>query len=145
MKVLANSKVVGEGRGADVLGDPLAAATWLANFQREREGLAMGEVISTGTCSGFYRDPCQHHTDNVRNNGPRETRHAVPALLAEQDPNVNAVAAHVGGEDLEESDVANRIDESADRGKAQRNGDSAAGAELTSVAHMRFKASFAAL
>jgi 2-keto-4-pentenoate hydratase len=54
VKVLANGKVVGEGRGADVLGDPLVAATWLVNFQRERQGLAIGEVISTGTCSGFY-------------------------------------------------------------------------------------------
>jgi 2-keto-4-pentenoate hydratase len=55
VRVTAGGKLVGEGVGADVLGDPLLALTWLANFLRRRGGLAAGEIVTTGTCSGFYR------------------------------------------------------------------------------------------
>lgn len=55
VKMLVNGNVVGEGTGADCLGHPLKALLWLANAMRSRGGLAAGEVISTGTCSGLYR------------------------------------------------------------------------------------------
>lgn len=45
-----NGVEVGRGVGADVLGDPLAAAAWLANHLAERgTGLRAGEFISTGS------------------------------------------------------------------------------------------------
>jgi 2-keto-4-pentenoate hydratase len=40
-----------EGRGANVLGDPRTALTWLANELRELGvGLRSGQVVTTGTC-----------------------------------------------------------------------------------------------
>ena len=40
-----------EGKGANVLGDPRAALTWLANeLSRLGIGLAAGQVVTTGTC-----------------------------------------------------------------------------------------------
>jgi 2-keto-4-pentenoate hydratase len=54
-KMKVNGKVVGSGKGADALGDPLLALTWLANLLRERQGLKAGQVVSTGTCTGFYK------------------------------------------------------------------------------------------
>jgi len=42
----------GAGTGADVLGHPLAALTWLANHLAERGlGLHAGDVVTTGTCT----------------------------------------------------------------------------------------------
>ena len=46
-----NGETVTTGRGADALGDPRAALTWLANAHAERgEGLLAGQVITTGVC-----------------------------------------------------------------------------------------------
>jgi len=46
-----NGETVTTGRGADALGDPRAALTWLANAHTERgEGLLAGQVITTGVC-----------------------------------------------------------------------------------------------
>jgi 2-keto-4-pentenoate hydratase len=55
VKMLINGRVVGEGSGADCLGHPVKALTWLANLLRTRRGIAAGAVVSTGTCSGFQR------------------------------------------------------------------------------------------
>ena len=42
------------GTGALALGGPLTALTWFANTLREQgRGLAAGEIITTGTCTGF--------------------------------------------------------------------------------------------
>jgi 2-keto-4-pentenoate hydratase len=38
-----------------VLGHPLEALRWLANNPPAPEGLQAGEIVSTGTCTGFYR------------------------------------------------------------------------------------------
>jgi 2-keto-4-pentenoate hydratase len=56
-KMKVDGKVVGSGKGADALGDPLLALTWLANLLRERQGLKVGQIVSTGTCTGFYKAP----------------------------------------------------------------------------------------
>ncbi len=50
-----NGNIVGEGTGADCMGDPVAALVWLANKLRRRDGLKAGQVVSTGTCCGFHR------------------------------------------------------------------------------------------
>ena len=43
-----------QGRGADVMGDPLAPILWLTTALRQRgEGLRAGEMISTGSCTGM--------------------------------------------------------------------------------------------
>jgi 2-keto-4-pentenoate hydratase len=55
VKMLVNGKIVGQGAGADCLGHPLKALTWLANLLRKRGGLASGAIVSTGTCCGFHR------------------------------------------------------------------------------------------
>lgn len=54
-KMKVDGKVVGSGKGADALGDPLLALTWLANLLRERGGLKAGQIVSTGTCTGFHK------------------------------------------------------------------------------------------
>jgi 2-oxo-3-hexenedioate decarboxylase/2-keto-4-pentenoate hydratase len=51
----AGRRIVGRGTGADVLGHPLEALRWLANNPPTPEGLQAGEIVSTGTCTGFYR------------------------------------------------------------------------------------------
>ena len=55
VRMTLNGKIVGEGTGADCMGDPVAALVWLANALRIRGGLKAGEVVSTGTCCGFHR------------------------------------------------------------------------------------------
>ncbi len=55
VRMTANGKVVGEGKGSDVLGDPLASLVWLANHLRRRGGLAAGQIVTTGTCTGLHR------------------------------------------------------------------------------------------
>jgi 2-keto-4-pentenoate hydratase len=43
-----------EGRGAEVLGDPLNALLWLARALAERNRrLEAGDIVSTGTCTGI--------------------------------------------------------------------------------------------
>ena len=64
--------------------------------------------------------------------------------LAQIHANVNAVATHVGSKDLEQSDVANRIDKAAYPSEAERNGDFLPSAELTCLGHRRESAAFAA-
>lgn len=51
----AGGKVVGKGKGADVMGHPLDALAWLANHPPSPEGLKAGEVVTTGTAAGFHR------------------------------------------------------------------------------------------
>jgi len=48
---LRNGEVAARGSGANVLGDPRVALTWLANDRAKRsDGLRAGDVITTGTC-----------------------------------------------------------------------------------------------
>jgi 2-keto-4-pentenoate hydratase len=45
----------GEGTGAQVLGHPLTALTWLANeMSRLGTGLRAGELVAAGTCTGLH-------------------------------------------------------------------------------------------
>ena len=53
--LIVNGKVVGEGRGGNALGDPLAVMVWLANKRsREGQGMKAGHVVNTGTTAGIY-------------------------------------------------------------------------------------------
>lgn len=46
-----NGGIAGEGKGGNVLGDPRAALTWLANEMcRIGEGLRPGQLVTTGAC-----------------------------------------------------------------------------------------------
>lgn len=46
-----NGAVAERGSGANVLGDPRLALTWLANDRAQRgDGLRAGEIVTTGTC-----------------------------------------------------------------------------------------------
>lgn len=46
-----NGALAGEGSGANVLGDPRIALTWLANDRAKRGGgLKAGDIVTTGTC-----------------------------------------------------------------------------------------------
>lgn len=48
---LVNGRVVGQGKGENVLGDPRVALTWLANeLSRAGIGIEAGHVVTTGTC-----------------------------------------------------------------------------------------------
>jgi 2-keto-4-pentenoate hydratase len=52
-KVMAyrNGMLTAEGSGANVLGDPRIALTWVANeLSSFGDGLLAGEVVTTGTC-----------------------------------------------------------------------------------------------
>lgn len=49
--VRINGETVTRGTGADVLGDPCLALAWIANSHPLRgEGLAVGQIITTGVC-----------------------------------------------------------------------------------------------
>jgi len=51
VRVFKNGVVAAEGTGANALGDPSLALTWLANERAKRgPALKAGEVITTGTC-----------------------------------------------------------------------------------------------
>jgi len=50
-RILRNNAVAAEGGGANVLGDPRIALTWLANhLSKRRITLKAGDIITTGTC-----------------------------------------------------------------------------------------------
>jgi len=51
VRAMIGDRIAGEGVGANVLGDPRIALTWLAN-ELSRHGLTLkaGEVVTTGTC-----------------------------------------------------------------------------------------------
>ena len=49
-----NGKERGRGEGARALGDPMNVMVWLANQQsRYGRGLKVGDIVSTGTCTGL--------------------------------------------------------------------------------------------
>jgi 2-keto-4-pentenoate hydratase len=50
-----NGQFIKEGAGRAAMGHPLTSLTWLANWLRERgRGLASGEIVTTGTCTGHF-------------------------------------------------------------------------------------------
>lgn len=50
-----NGKVERQGRGANVLGDPMGSFVWLANARaRDGEGLKAGDLHNTGTATEIY-------------------------------------------------------------------------------------------
>ena len=56
VKLYADDALVSEGRGDVVLGNPLAAMSWLANaLQRYGYALQAGDVVTTGVCMPVYR------------------------------------------------------------------------------------------
>lgn len=49
-----NGKEAGRGTGASVMGHPLDAMTWFANYlARKAGGLKAGQFVSTGSCTGI--------------------------------------------------------------------------------------------
>ena len=51
VRAVNNGAVAAEGTGANVLGDPRIALTWLANHLSQRRiGLKAGDIVTTGTC-----------------------------------------------------------------------------------------------
>jgi 2-keto-4-pentenoate hydratase len=51
VRAVNNGAVVAEGAGANALGDPRLALTWLANHLSQRGiGLQAGDLVTTGTC-----------------------------------------------------------------------------------------------
>lgn len=53
MHVYLDGYYVKSGVGAAAMGDPVTSLTWLMNWLREHgRGLAAGELVSTGTCTG---------------------------------------------------------------------------------------------
>ena len=55
VRMLVNGREVGAGTSADCLGHPMASLLWLANLMRARDGIAAGQIVSTGTCTGLYQ------------------------------------------------------------------------------------------
>jgi 2-keto-4-pentenoate hydratase len=52
VRMRANGEVVSEGRGEDVLGDPIDALVWLAGHLAEcGEALRAGDLVTTGACT----------------------------------------------------------------------------------------------
>lgn len=58
VRMTCNGETVGEGTGAEALGNPLNALAWLANNLSGRGlGLEAGQVVTTGTCTGIHPAP----------------------------------------------------------------------------------------
>jgi 2-keto-4-pentenoate hydratase len=54
VSIRINGEQRGQGEGARALGDPINAMVWLANQQsRFGRGLKVGDIVSTGTCTGL--------------------------------------------------------------------------------------------
>jgi 2-keto-4-pentenoate hydratase len=54
VRLTVNGRIVAEGSGADVLGNPIYVLEWLANeMSRRGSGLLAGQFVSTGTCTGI--------------------------------------------------------------------------------------------
>lgn len=54
VRVFVNGRERRQGSGREVMGDPLAPLHWLAEALRQRGlGLAAGEMVSTGSCTGM--------------------------------------------------------------------------------------------
>lgn len=53
LTVSLNGEVCASGEGRRALGNPFNVMVWLANRQRQRDGLRAGETVTTGTCSGL--------------------------------------------------------------------------------------------
>lgn len=53
LTVTLNGELRAEGEGRRALGNPFNVMVWLANRERQRDGLRAGEVSTTGTCSGL--------------------------------------------------------------------------------------------
>jgi 2-keto-4-pentenoate hydratase len=55
VKLLVNGKIISEGSGENVLGNPLNAMAWLANHLQSR-GLSLksGDIVTTGTACDVY-------------------------------------------------------------------------------------------
>ncbi|MCB1511670.1 MAG: fumarylacetoacetate hydrolase family protein [Hyphomicrobiaceae bacterium] len=54
VRVFVNGQERRQGSGREVMGDPLAPLHWLAEALRQRGmGLAAGEMVSTGSCTGM--------------------------------------------------------------------------------------------
>jgi len=71
-----NGKVAAEGKGANALGDPLKALTWLANALNAKGiGLKAGETINTGTCAPLI--PAKPGDEAVASFGPLGDVHIV--------------------------------------------------------------------
>jgi len=52
VRAVSNGTVAAEGAGANVLGDPRIALTWLANHLAQRGlGLKADDIVTTGTCT----------------------------------------------------------------------------------------------
>lgn len=62
VRVIRNGTIAAEGSGANALGDPRLALTWLANHLSQRGiGLKAGDIVTTGTCITPARiDPGDH-------------------------------------------------------------------------------------
>lgn len=53
MRAFLNGQFVKAGRATAAMGHPVTSLTWLVNWTREQgRGLAAGEIVSTGTCTG---------------------------------------------------------------------------------------------
>jgi 2-keto-4-pentenoate hydratase len=64
-----NGELVREGTGANILGDPLVAFTWLANARREAgDGLTAGMTCNTGTATSIC--PAEPGDELVATFGP---------------------------------------------------------------------------
>lgn len=55
VRLRRNDAAEAAGTGEQALGDPVNVLLWIANFQRLRDGLCAGALVSTGTCTGLVR------------------------------------------------------------------------------------------
>lgn len=55
IRLTIDGKPVSTGTGRETLGGPLKALAWLANDRARRgDGLKRGQLVTTGTCTGFH-------------------------------------------------------------------------------------------
>lgn len=56
VSALVDGEIVGEGTGANVLGDPWNSLLWAAGALKSRgQGLRAGDIVMTGTCTGIAK------------------------------------------------------------------------------------------
>ena len=111
-------------------------------FYRQSVG---GDALHAMAGSHRHGNPCERHSRHKGDNGARGPHQVGEIQVAEGYPDMGAVSAHVGGENLEQGNIAHRVNEAANCSERKRGRDLSCGAEFTSIGHSRESANLAAL
>ncbi len=108
------------------------------NASRSRISMAkVNDAIrrKAGARTGLQRDAGQDERCHVSDNGGAKAKNCPKIQPAGRHSDVNAVAAHVGGEDVEQGEPADGVHKPAHAGEQERRRNAIGGAEVNGFGH----------